>query len=125
MTNLTIEEKIGQLTQYNANLFIDSDLDITGPMAVPVFNQMADKVFDKEKVLQETIIVKVQKRSIKPDVVTITSTNSNKDFENCKSMRVPYDLVVSGEEQYVYLVTNKEEIAVLHKLQKWNKFISS
>lgn len=80
-----------------------------------------NKVFDKEKVLQETIIVKVQKRSIKPDVVTITSTNSNKDFENCKSMRVPYDLVVSGEEQYVYLVTNKEEIAVLHKLQKWNK----
>ena len=25
--------------------------DITGPMAVPVFRQMADKVFDKDKVI--------------------------------------------------------------------------
>ena len=30
---MTIEEKIGQLTQYNANLFIESDVDVTGPMA--------------------------------------------------------------------------------------------
>ena len=33
VAQMTIEEKIGQLTQYNANLFIDSDVDITGPMA--------------------------------------------------------------------------------------------
>lgn len=33
IAQMTIEEKIGQLTQYNANLFIDSDVDITGPMA--------------------------------------------------------------------------------------------
>ena len=80
-----------------------------------------NKVFDKENILQETIIVKVQKISIKPDVVTITSTNSNQDFKDCHSMIVPYDLVVSGNEQYVYLITNKEQISVLHKLQKWNK----
>ena len=29
--NMTIEEKIGQLTQYNANVFLDSSADITGP----------------------------------------------------------------------------------------------
>ena len=29
---MTIEEKIGQLTQYNANLFLDTAADITGPM---------------------------------------------------------------------------------------------
>lgn len=80
-----------------------------------------NKVFEQENVLQETIIVKVQKISIKPDVVTITATNSNQDFEDCKSMVVPYDLVVSGDEQYVYLVTTEEEIAVLDKVQKWNK----
>lgn len=80
-----------------------------------------NKVFDKEDVLQETIIVKVKKTSVKPNVVTITSTNSNKDFANCKSLIVPYDLVVSGDELYVYLVTNEEEVKVLDKLQKWNK----
>lgn len=80
-----------------------------------------NKVFDKEDVLQETIIVKVQKTDVKPDTVTITSTNSNKDFANCQSLIVPYDLVVSGDELYVYLVTNKEEVAVLDRLQKWNK----
>lgn len=80
-----------------------------------------NKVFDKEDVLQETIIVKVKKTSIKPDVVIITSTNSNKDFANCKSLMVPYDLVVSGDELYVYLVTNEEEVKVLERLQKWNR----
>ena len=79
------------------------------------------KVFDKEDVLQETIIVKVRKSNIKPDTVTITSTNSNKDFAACQSLVVPYDLVVSGDELYVYLVTNREEISVLEKLQKWDK----
>lgn len=33
MKQMTVEEKIGQLAQYNANLFIASDADITGPMA--------------------------------------------------------------------------------------------
>ena len=32
IANMTIEEKIGQLTQYNANLFIQSEADVTGPM---------------------------------------------------------------------------------------------
>lgn len=80
-----------------------------------------NKVFDKEDVLQETIIVKVKKTSVKSNVVTITSTNSNKDFVDCKSLIVPYDLVVSGDELYVYLVTNEEEVEVLGRLQKWNK----
>lgn len=33
LQQMSIEEKIGQLTQYNANLFIESDADITGPMS--------------------------------------------------------------------------------------------
>lgn len=80
-----------------------------------------NKVFDKEDVLQETIIVKVKKTNIKPETVTITSTNTNKDFKECKSLTVPYDLVVSGEELYVYLVTNQDEVAVLDKLHRWDK----
>lgn len=80
-----------------------------------------NKVFDKEDVLQETIIVKVKKTDKKPGKVKITSTHTNKDFENCKEMLVPYDLVVSGDELYVYLVTNEEEVAVLDKLRRWDK----
>jgi len=79
-----------------------------------------NKVFDKEDVLQETIIVKVQKTKIVPGTVTITSSQSNGDFANLKSLIVPYDLVVSGEDYYVYLVTDNDEVAVLDKLHKFD-----
>ena len=39
----------GQLIE--AKLDVVMANDITGPMAVPVFRQMADKVFDKDKVV--------------------------------------------------------------------------
>lgn len=78
-------------------------------------------VFDKEDILQETMIVKVKKTYEKPDTVKITTTHTNKDFENCKEMLVPYDLVVYGDELYVYLVTNNEDVAVLNKLRRWDK----
>ncbi len=80
-----------------------------------------NKVFDNEDVLQETIIVKVQKTTIRPSTVMITSSNSNKDFAHCQSVIVPYDIVVSGNELYVYLVTNEKEVAVLQRMQRWNK----
>lgn len=80
-----------------------------------------NKVFDKEDVLQETIIVKIKKTNIRPETITITSTNTNKDFSKCSELVVPYDLVVSGDELYVYLVTNKKEVAILDKLHKWDK----
>jgi adenine-specific DNA-methyltransferase len=79
------------------------------------------KVFDKEDVLQETIIVKVKKTRIPPETVTITTTRTNKDFGHCTTMEAPYELVVSGSEKYVYLVTNEEEVAVLEKVHQWNK----
>ena len=78
-----------------------------------------NKVFDKENVLQETIIVKVKKTHIKPAEVLVTSSQSNSDFNNVTEIRVPYDVVVSGEEKYVYLVTDEDEIKVLEKLNRW------
>lgn len=80
-----------------------------------------NKVFDKEDVLQETIIIKVQKTHVSPTQVMITSSKSNKDFDKLISLIVPYDLVVSGEDYYVYLVTNDEEVAVLKRLRKFNQ----
>ena len=36
-------------------------------------------------------------------------------------MTAPYDLVVSGEDYYVYLVTDDEEVKVLKRLHKFNQ----
>lgn len=77
-----------------------------------------NKVFDKEDVLQETIIIKVKKTYEMPAEVLVTSSKANNDFENVTEIRVPYNVVVSGEDKYVYLVTNTEEIEVLEKLNK-------
>ena len=45
---------------------------------------------------------------------------SNNDFGEITSLTVPYDLVVSGPNHYVYLVTD-EEVGVLKKLYKFDK----
>lgn len=80
-----------------------------------------NKVFDKEDVLQETIIIKVKKTDKIPEEVTITSSQSNSDFDNLSSLTVPYSLVVSGNDYYVYLVTNEKEVSVLERLHKFDK----
>ena len=78
-----------------------------------------DKVFEKESVLQETIIIKVKKTPIKPDTITITTTQSNADFSDKTVFNAPYTTVVSGNDSYVYLVTNTEEVEALCKLSQW------
>lgn len=77
-----------------------------------------NKVFDTEDVLQETIIIKVRKTAVQPKEVIVTSSQTNNDFENVTKLHAPYDVVVSGADKYVYLVTDKEEIEVLEKLNK-------
>ena len=62
----------GQLVE--AKLDVVMANDITGPMAVPVFRQMADKVFDKNKVV------------LVPD--HFTPNKDIKSAENSKSIRV-------------------------------------
>ena len=79
-----------------------------------------DKVFDKENVLQETIILKIKRTQNTPDKVRITSSKSNKDFDNITELFVSYDLVVAGTDKYVYLVTNEEEVGVLKQLHQFN-----
>lgn len=79
------------------------------------------KVFDKESVLQETIIIKVKKTVKTPENVTITSSKSNSDFGEITSLTVSYDLVVAGSDYYVYLVTDENEVEVLRKLHKFDK----
>lgn len=78
-----------------------------------------DKVFEKESVLQETIIIKAKKTQSKPNTITITTTQSNADFSNRTVFEAPYSTVVNGDESYVYLVTNTEEVQTLNELNQW------
>lgn len=75
-----------------------------------------DKVFEKESVLQETIIIKVKKTKLQPDTITITTTQSNADFSSKTTFEAPYATVVSGNECYVYLVTDEQEVETLRRL---------
>lgn len=78
-----------------------------------------DKVFEKESVLQETIIIKVDK-SEKKENIKITCSNSNSDFNNISTIKVPYSSVVAGDEKYVYLATTEDELQVLQCLNRWH-----
>ncbi len=78
-----------------------------------------NKVFDQEDVLQETMIINLRKTDKTPDNVIMTSTVSNKDFSKRTELKVPYNIVVSGEQKFVYLVTEKSELDVLKRINKW------
>ena len=78
-----------------------------------------DKVFEKERVLQETIIIKLRKTQLKPQTVTITTTQSNADFSKKTIFKAPYATVINGPDSYVYLVTNADEVEILDSLNKW------
>ncbi|MDD3586829.1 MAG: Eco57I restriction-modification methylase domain-containing protein [Thermoguttaceae bacterium] len=84
-----------------------------------------DKVFEKESVLQETIIIKVRKTVNKPRNVIISTTKSNRDFSDRTLFRAPYDVVVSGNDHYVYLVTNEQEVETLRQLNEWSDTLPS
>ena len=78
-----------------------------------------DKVFEKENVLQETIILKAKRTKKKPDILTITTTKSNADFSEKTVFEVPYTTVVNGKDCYVYLVTDIDSVEVLNKVNQW------
>lgn len=84
-----------------------------------------DKVFENESVLQETMIIKVRKATVIPENVVITTTQSNKDFFNKTTFKAAYNTVVSGEDKYVYLVTNEQEVETLELLNRWSNTLPS
>lgn len=84
-----------------------------------------DKVFEEESVLQETMIIKAKKTLKKPDRITVTTTQSNADFSEMTIFQAPYDIVVSGTETYVYLVTSQEEIEALKTVHQWHDTLPS
>ena len=84
-----------------------------------------DKVFENENVLQETMIIKVKKTSTIPTNIIITTTQSNKDFSNKTTFKAAYNTIISGENSYVYLVTNEQELKILEQFNKWTNTLPS
>ena len=84
-----------------------------------------DKVFEGESVLQETIIIKVEKTDMKPQRIHITTTQTNRDFSEKTEFEAPYETVVSGKDTYVYLVTNEQEVDTLRQLNQWGDTLPS
>ena len=75
-----------------------------------------DRVFSSESVLQETIIIKVSKKSQSP-FIEITSSADN-SFECLHRITLPSDNVIYGVNKYVYLITTPEEEQMLKAVQK-------
>ncbi|MBQ7252620.1 MAG: Eco57I restriction-modification methylase domain-containing protein [Kiritimatiellae bacterium] len=75
-----------------------------------------DKVFGQEEVLQETMIVKIRKSFRKPDRIVLSSSETSEDFSSLQTLELPYSVVVSGSDSYVFLPTSHEEAATLRKL---------
>lgn len=84
-----------------------------------------DKVFSEEQVLQETIIIKVKRSKQKPDSILITSSQGSNDFNNITKFNVPYESIVSGEDLYVCLPTNKEELDIINKINIYQSTLPS
>lgn len=82
-----------------------------------------DKVFDGESVLQETMIVKVKKNTCKPSTVCITSSSTS-DFSDVCEFHAPYNVVVSNNN-YVFLVTDKNEATTLNCLSHFDRTLST
>lgn len=79
-----------------------------------------DKVFNKENVLQETMILRAVKTKEKQNDIQITQSNSNDDFDKIVKYDIEYDICVESEnERYVYLPINDDDIKVLETVNEF------
>lgn len=78
-------------------------------------------VFDKESVLQETMLIKARKTGTRPDMVSI-STSPAGDFSQISHIDVPYLTAVSDR---VFLPTCQEDIEVLQTMARWRDTLPS
>lgn len=80
-----------------------------------------DKVFNKENVLQETMILKAIKTKEIKNTIHITQSYSNEDFEKLKSYDVAYDICIEKDnERYVYLPVDHADIETLKTINSFH-----
>jgi adenine-specific DNA-methyltransferase len=80
------------------------------------------EIFDKDEILQENVIIKVEKRkkTCKQNDVII-STSRNKDFDKLLSIAVPQADVVryQGRETLIRIPTSSRDVDILHIVDRW------
>ena len=84
----------GQLIE--AKLDVVMANDITGPMAVPVFNQMADKVFDKDKV-----VLVPDHFTPNKDIKSAENSKSIREFSKCQCLKHYFEIGQMGIEHAI------------------------
>jgi adenine-specific DNA-methyltransferase len=81
-----------------------------------------DNVFDDEDILQETMILKVRKIKDNTEVIPAIKISCSegsdglKNIKNIRAITVPFETIVSGQDKYVRIVKNKEDLAVVKKI---------
>lgn len=80
-----------------------------------------DKVFDKESVLQETMIIKVKKGASATGKVTITTSETSRDFKCLTTHITGVQHIVRGADQYLYLITNADEEQTVRRVSSCNE----
>ncbi|MBM2816425.1 MAG: putative type modification methyltransferase [Ignavibacteria bacterium] len=83
-----------------------------------------DRTFKRDKVLQETIIIKgIRKETINQSArVRITSSNNYKDinFEEQKNFKHNEIIDINSKEKILHLPSNDNEENILNMFKKWN-----
>lgn len=80
-----------------------------------------DKVFSKENVLQETMILRAVKTKKEQKNVIITQSFSNADFNKINTYKIDYDTCIERDnERYVYLPTDEDDIKVLKTINNFS-----
>lgn len=81
-------------------------------------------VFKGEKILQETMIIRFVKKEDKPISINITSSEST-NFVDVKKISAPYNVIVHGENSYIFLPTDEFQIRVLKDVDSFNYILPS
>lgn len=75
-----------------------------------------DNVFDRENVLQETMILKLEKGASDQGIVNITTSQSSKSFETLTRYQCDVTQLVRGDDRFVYLITNADEARAVQRI---------
>ena len=85
-----------------------------------------EDVFNCDSVLQETIILKAVKTKKNISNITVTETENLMMFESIKRFQVPYEIVVSNEEERFMLIpTKSEDTDIISFMKAWPETLIS
>lgn len=85
---------------------------------IHLFKSRSD-VFDRESILQETVIFKLRKIKHHQQNIVISTTAGNGDFDKQTKFEVAYETVVSSRNLYIYLPSCEKEVDALCRIESF------